>query len=347
MLPPFSRCRVLKESEYPAWDHYVSEHPDASAYHSSIWRHIFGRAFGKSWYVVGVIENGRVWAGVPLVHMKSGLFGNFLSSIPYVNYGGMLYQDSNDVDALVRGVRELAGQLGAEHVEYRHFRNHMMSLPARSEKVSMWLDLPRSAEELLKSFKPKLRSQVRKGEKNGLTATQGGVELLEEFYSVFARNMRDLGTPVYGKELFRLILEAFPKSARIVVVHKDSLPVAGGFLLGFRGRLEIPWASSLREFNHLQSNMFLYWNCLQYACEEGYQNFDFGRSTKGCSTYKFKEQWGAKPIPHYWHYDLHESQALPQLNPQNPKFRLAISLWQRLPVSMTKVIGPMIARHLP
>ena len=212
----------------------------------------------------------------------------------------------------------------------------------------MWLALPSTAEELMASFKAKLRSQIRKGEKNNLRVRIGTTALLDDFYTVFARNMRDLGTPVYGRALFRSILDAFPESARIVVVTDDKgKPLAGGFLLGYRDRIEIPWASSLREYNHLQANMWLYWNCLQYACECGYRFFDFGRSTRGESTFKFKEQWGAQPVPHYWHYHLEGGRELPGLNLRNPKFSLAIQVWQRLPLALTRLLGPFIVKHLP
>ena len=340
--------RVLQESEYPAWDHCVSEHPDASIYHLSAWRHILREAFGKTWYVVGAIRGSRVLGGIPLVHMRSPLFGNFLVSMPYFNYGGVCAEADEWIDPILDECIALAKRLHVKHLELRHLRNHYSQLPVKTEKVSMWLTLPSDADALMKSFKPKLRSQVRKGEKNGLGVRDGGIELLDDFYDVFSRNMRALGTPVYGKSFFQLILEAFPKTARLVVVRNpEGRPIAGGFLLGYRDRLEIPWASSLREFNYLQSNMFLYWNCLQYACDQGYRIFDFGRSTVGCPTFKFKEQWGAKPVAHHWHYWLDQDQELPQLNPQNPKFKLAISTWQRLPLSVTRRLGPVIAKHLP
>lgn len=340
--------KVLTETEYPAWDSFVSEHPGASPYHLSIWRHVLGQAFGKQWYVVGAIQDGKVLGGIPLVHMKSRLFGNFLGSMPYFNYGGLLVDDEREGEPILEQAIALAQQLGAEHLELRHLKNPYEHLPVKTGKLSMWLTLPSSAEELMKSFKPKLRSQVRKGEKNGLRVKEGGLELLEEFYTVFAQNMRDLGTPVYGKNFMQMILEAFPKTARLMVVYDpESCPIAGGFLLGFRDRIEIPWASSLREYNHLQSNMFLYWNCLKYACDQGYQVFDFGRSSAESSTYKFKAQWGAQPVQHHWHYWLPDNRDMPEVNPQNPKYRLVISLWQRLPISVTRVIGPMIAKHLP
>ncbi len=349
MLKPLSsECRVLTELEIPAWDHFVSEHPDSTVYHCSVWRHIFHEAFGKRWYVVGTIREGKVLGGLPLVHMDTPLFGNSLVSMPYVNYGGMLLGQECMAETVLEEVNQLGQQLQVNHIELRHMDHHDLELPAKTDKVSMCLALPESVDLLMKSFKPKLRSQIRKGEKNGLTVRCGSGELLDEFYEVFSQNMRDLGTPVYGKSFFRLILEAFPKTARLMVTFDAQLrPIAAGFLLGYRDRLEIPWASSLRAYNYLQSNMFLYWNCLEFAIGEGYRMFDFGRSSKDSSTYKFKQQWGAEAIPHCWQYVLKGTQELPQINPHNPKYRLAIACWQRMPVWLTQWIGPGIAKHLP
>jgi len=343
-----SQCRVLTENEIPAWDHFVSEHPDSTVYHLSVWRHILQEAFGKRWHAVGVIREGRVLGGLPLVHMNTPLFGNFLVSMPYVNYGGILLGQECQARTILEAVDKLGEQLDVDHIELRHMQQGDIELPVKTDKVSMWLSLPESVEQLLKNFKPKLRSQVRKGEKNGLTVRYGSGELLDEFYAVFSQNMRDLGTPVYGKSFFRLVLEAFPKNARLMVTFgAQSQPIAAGFLLGYRDRLEIPWASSLRAYNFLQSNMFLYWNSLKFAIQEGYRVFDFGRSSKDSSTFKFKQQWGAEAIPHYWHYVLRKTQDLPQINPHNPKYRLAITCWQRIPVWLTQLIGPAIAKHLP
>jgi serine/alanine adding enzyme len=341
-------CRILDESDLHAWDCFVEGQPQATVYHLSVWRRIVFEAFGKDWYVIAALEDDTIRAGLPCVHMKSWLFGNFLTSMPYVNYGGLLTEDKQYAEPILQRAIELGRQLGVRHLELRHLENVYPHLPSRQEKVSMWFPLPETAQELIQSFKAKLRSQIRKGEKNGLDVKIGSTELLEDFYTVFAHNMRDLGTPVYGRKLFRLILEAFPDTARVVIVTGEGRkPLAGGFLLGYRDRLEIPWASSLREYNYLQSNMWLYWNCLQYACDHGYRVFDFGRSTVASSTYKFKQQWGAQPVSHYWHYHLETGRELPHLNPQNPKFRQLISLWQRLPLSIVRVLGPAISRQLP
>jgi len=135
--------------------------------------------------------------------------------------------------------------------------------------------------------------------------------------------------------------------SHIIVIRKDGKPVAGAFLVGYKKRLEIPWASSLREFNRLGINMRLYWEVLKYAIEKDYDVFDFGRSTLGSGTYRFKKQWGAQPIQCYWHYWLNASATMPQLNPNNPRFKLAIKVWQHLPIAVTKLIGPSIVKNLP
>jgi FemAB-related protein (PEP-CTERM system-associated) len=175
----------------------------------------------------------------------------------------------------------------------------------------------------------------------------GHLELLPDFYRVFARNMRDLGTPVYASGFFRAILAGLGDAAELVVVYVGAEPAAAGFLVHHRDRTEIPWASSLREWNRIGVNMQLYWSVLKSAIGRGSRQFDFGRSTVDAGTYRFKAQWGAKPRPLYWHYWLQDGRPLPGLNPANPKYALAIRAWQRLPLWLANVVGPPIVRRLP
>ena len=284
---------------------------------------------------------------LPLVFMQSPLFGRFLTSMPFFNYGGVLADNVDARAVLLEAAAEKAQGLHATHIELRQVEPLDIEWPVRSHKVSMRLELPQRYEELLKAFPSKLRSQIRRGEKDGMAVKLGGMELLDDFYRVFSRNMRDLGTPVYGKEFFGEILQVFSKDARICMVHLSDRPVAAGFVYGFRHTLEIPWASSDRRYARLAPNMSLYNAVLQYACTAGYREFDFGRSTVNSGTYRFKEQWGAKPVPLYWHYWIGKGGALPELNPKNPKYRVAIAMWKKLPVSVTKVVGPSIVRNLP
>jgi FemAB-related protein (PEP-CTERM system-associated) len=239
-----------------------------------------------------------------------------------------------------------AEKIGAGHVEYRDDISRD-ALPVRDEKVNMILSLPDTHDALWHSFSSKLRSQIRRARREDTVIDIGGADCLDDFYTVFAHNMRDLGTPVYGKTFFSTILQRFSEHSRIVIVRLNNRPVAAAFLLGHRDTLEIPWASTIKQVNHLSLNMLLYWEVLKFAIENKYRYFDFGRSSKDSGTYRFKQQWGAKPKPCFWHYWLNNNTEIPSLNPSNPKYKLLISLWKKTPVWITKYIGPGIVKNLP
>ena len=215
-----------------------------------------------------------------------------------------------------------------------------------SNRYRLLLDLPESSDLLMKSFKSKLRSQIMKPIKSGLTSRTGGEELLKDFYKVFLVNMRDLGSPVHSPDLMRNVLGQFPNCSRIICVYKDNAPVAAALVVGFNGTLRNPWASSLREHARLSPNMLLYLRMLEYACDHGYRRFDFGRSTKGEGTFRFKEQWGARPEPLGWReVTLGGISARPDDGGQG-KFEMAMRCWKKLPVGVTKFIGPRIRKHI-
>jgi FemAB-related protein (PEP-CTERM system-associated) len=198
----------------------------------------------------------------------------------------------------------------------------------------------------MNSFKSKLRSQINKPLKEGLHSRVGGLELLEDFYSVFSVNMRDLGSPVHSKKLLELVLQNFSEDAKLIVVYKENQPLAGSLVFGFRDILENPWASAIKEYSRLSPNMLLYWAMLEYACKNGYSFFDFGRSSVDQGTYKFKEQWGAEPTPLHWHLFILNGHPITEELSEKAKFDKAIKYWKRLPVFTTRLIGPYIRKHI-
>lgn len=330
------------------WDGFVDSMDDAEAYHPYEWRKVFERVFGhRCFYLIAREADGVVRGILPLVQLKSLLFGNFFVSLPCFNYAGSLASSETTRAKLIESADRVATEAGASHVELRHRERVRVDLPYRQDKVAMQLDLPDTSDELWQGFSPKLRAQIRRPTKEGATCEEGGVELLDTFYAIFSRNMRDLGTPVFPKELFREMCDSFPDTTRIFIVRLDGQPCAAGITYGFRDRLEIPSASALREYNRVSVNMLLYWSVLQYAVREGYRLFDFGRSTVGAGTYRFKKQWGAEPEQLHWHYCLPPGADMPALNPQNPKFRLATKVWQHLPLGIANLLGPRIVRNLP
>lgn len=342
------RVKLCTAADEARWDAYVASSPHARSYHLSAWRHIIEESFGHAtYYVMAEAEDGRVTGVLPAVRLRSALFGDFLISVPFVNYGGACADDDDVVRELLRELTRLGRELGVDHVEVRTETSTDYGLRARSAKVSMRKRLPASPDALWKSFPAKLRSQIKRAQQEAMTVRIGREEELDAFYRVFSINMRDLGTPVYSKRFFQSVLRHLPESSWICSVWLGAEPVAAGFLVGFRDTLEIPWASSLRQYNRLSPNMLLYWSVLKFASERSYAIFDFGRSSPDSGTYKFKGQWGAEPVPLFWHYWVRDDGPLPELTPQNPRYRLAVSVWQRLPVAVTRLIGPPIVKNLP
>jgi len=339
---------VASAADRAAWNQFVEDQPQAEIYHRYEWKDLLERVFDHDChYLIARDEPGLVQGVLPLAHLKSRTFGNFLVSIPCFNYCGILATSSSVREALLAEAVNLGEQLCVDHIELRHRNHFSLDLPFRDDKVSMRLELPDSPDALWQQFPAKLRSQIRRPQKEGASCDVGGVELIDDFYAVFSRNMRDLGTPVFPKTLFHSMLDDFPDSTRIFVVRLDGKPVAAGITIGHRKVLEIPSASALRKHNRISVNMLLYWTVLQYAIENAYAVFDFGRSSIDAGTYRFKKQWGARPEPLVWHYCLPEGQEIPRLNPSNPKFRLAVQLWRKLPLPVANVLGPRIGRHLP
>jgi FemAB-related protein (PEP-CTERM system-associated) len=329
------------------WNSYVEKTPAASIYHRAEWGPLIKRSFGhESCYFVARDENHTVAGILPLVRLKSRLFGDFLVSMPYCNYGGAIADHPSIEEALMQAANDHAAGLGTGHIEYRD-NIPRDGWPVRDEKVNMILTLAGSENELWDGFTSKLRAQIRRPQRENPQVLSGGEEYLDEFYRVFARNMRDLGTPVYGRQFFRSILETFPEACRIVIVRLGGRPVAAGFLIGHRDSMEIPWASTIRDVNHLSMNMLLYWESLRYALHKGYKYFDFGRSSRDSGTFRFKQQWGARPLQLHWHYWLNGNTELPAINPDNPRYALAIKIWKRLPLAITNMIGPFIVKNIP
>jgi FemAB-related protein (PEP-CTERM system-associated) len=334
-----------------AWDAFVNRQRGATGYHEWKWRRVFDRAFGhQSVYLTARRHDrigrrrDRIVGVLPLVEIKSLLFGRTLTSLPFLNYGGVVSDDASIDRALMEAASTIARERRCRHVEVRHLARRFPDLPCKQHKVTMQLCLEPDIWELLDR---KVRNQVRKARKSELMTDSGGAELLDDFYRVFSRNMRDLGTPVYARRFFEEVLDAFPTRTRLHVVRLHGAPVAAGLTYRTRSTVEVPWASSIRDFNALCPNHLLYWGIIERALADGCNVLDFGRSTPGEGTYKFKEQWGAAPIPLHWEYQLMSTGALPDTSPKNPKFHLAIELWKRLPLAVAELVGPRIVRAIP
>lgn len=348
-LPAREPAPIVVSSETAAeeWDAFVNSHPDSTGYHLAPWGRVFRNAFGHRSEYLTARREGRIVGVLPLVELRSRLFGRFMVSVPFVNYGGVLTSSDEAADALRRHAGTLARERGLSHVELRHLTRRFPSAPCRMHKVTMLLPLEPEAERMWSRLDRKVRNQVRKAEKSALTCEIGGAALADEFYPVFSTNMRDLGTPVYAKRFFTEILAAFPDRTTVFVVRKEREPIAAGIGFAYRDRFEMPWASSLKSHRALCPNNLLYWSAIRHAIAGGHRIFDFGRSTPDEGTFLFKQQWGATPRPLFWEYELIGGASMPDHSPKNRKFALAIEIWKRLPVSIAGILGPPIVRSIP
>jgi FemAB-related protein (PEP-CTERM system-associated) len=332
----------------PALEAYVLRGGRVPLSRSPRWLSVLERGMRHTPYAIEATDGDRTKGFLPLAFVHSLLFGRFLVSLPYLNSNGVLADDDGTARLLVDEAVHLADRLRVRHLELRHEAplEHPALTGRNDSKVHMRLPLPDFPGPLWESLPAKVRNQVRKGEKSGLTVVWGAQELLAEFYAVFSRNMRDLGTPAYGRRLFRAILQEFPGDAELCVVRADRQPVAAALLLHGQGVTEVPSASSLRQYNSTCANMLMYWNLLERAVSRGQAVFDFGRSTVDSNTYRFKKQWGAVPDRAVWQ-SYERSGRAGDVRPDNPRFQWWIGMWRRMPLVLTRLLGPVIVRGIP
>ncbi len=334
-----------------AWNDYVTANPAACIHHRSEWRDIHRQSYGHNGlYFYACNKQHEIVGILPLIQLKSRLFGNQLVSMPFFQRGGAVADNPQIEQKLIQTATQYAQKLQADHIELRDDisrKNHLEPLPVQTHKVNMMLSLPDTKQALWKTFSAKLRSQIRRAQRETTRVLIGREELLDEFYRVYSHNMRDLGSPVQGKPFIANILSTFPENSWLIIIRYQQRPVAAAFLLGSGNTLEIPLASTLRSVNPLSINMLLYREVLNFAISKKFKQFDFGRSSKNGSTYRFKQQWGAQPKQLYWHYCLEKSNKPPSLNTANPKYALLINIWKHLPLTLSNWLGPIIVKNIP
>lgn len=333
----------------PGWDAYVANHKGSTAYHRAQAVAIGANAFGlRTFFLLARKDGARVSGILPLVEQSSFLFGRFLVSLPFVTYGGILADNPAIASALISRAINLARERKLDHVEFRHTAPiPNVPLPERSDKVSMILPLPASHAALAKQLGAKLRSQIRRGEREAHEIIWGGRERIPDFYRVFAPAMHALGTPVYPRRFFEVVYDALSEVSDILIVKMKGRAHAVAFLVRHGNTMEVPWAVASPEAKRQSVNMRLYWELITHSIKKGAQAFDFGRSTVGSGTFKFKAQWGAEPHQLHWHYWVPEGEPLPKLNQANPKYAKAAAIWRKTPLWCANLLGPRIVRNLP
>ena len=330
-----------------ACERFVGAQPTGKMCHRPAWSDMLRCDLGYDVVYLVARDGDEVRGVLPLTYVRSRLFGNRMISQAFGNYGGPLTTSPEAQDLLFKRAVELATERGCESVEFRNIDPLPYGLRLREGKMCMHLPLAADPEELWKGFNPKVRNQIRKAEKSDITATSGGRELLHDFYEGYTIRMRQLGTPPYPRKLMASILGRFPQEARLFVVRLDEETVGAGIVVCFNGFVEIPYAATRVEYNRLCPNNLLYWSVIKYYCEAGAKTFDFGRCTEGSGPHRFKKQWGPQPVHLHYQYWVRPGHDLDVLGADNPKYQRRVAAWRKLPLWVTRLVGPWISRSLP
>ena len=339
----------LSETAPDDWDEFLENHGGAPTYVRSDAVRIGASAFGLRTFFLAARDESSALVGIlPLVEQSSVIFGRYLISVPFFTYGGIVAHDRGAVRSLVHRASELGSERRVAHVELRHSGEAPeVQLQERLDKVSMVLKLPEDEDALDKSFGSKLRSQIRRADREDPEIEWGGSDRLSEFYSVFSQTMHALGTPVYPKSFFDVVYEALDGFVSVLVIRVNGQVEAAAIVVRHGNELEVPWAAASLYAKRSAINMRMYRELLLFAMRSGATAFDFGRCSVDSGTYRFKAQWGAKPRQLHWHYWLARESQLPQLNQDNPKYAMAAAIWRRMPLWVANTLGPRISRHLP
>ncbi|MBL4711509.1 MAG: FemAB family PEP-CTERM system-associated protein [Gammaproteobacteria bacterium] len=329
-------------------NNYLAASLHATPYHHMQWLQAVKKAYGFDFeYLIAETDN-KIVGVLPLCRFKSISGKQSFCALPFCDVGGVVADNDVVKNKLIVFALNRAETSQAMPL---HLRQRITDMPAstdlKNRKVSMMLDLPESAEVLLAGFKSKLRSQVKKAGKNGLQFDYSNdKKSISDFYHVFCRNMHLLGSPTHSEKWFQALREMYQDDMLVGRVWFEGKIVGAGILLFSGDNVVIPWASTLRDYNRLAPNMLLYWNLLRVSCDRGCKQFDFGRSTFGEGTYKFKKQWGAKPVLLDWQ-TLNKKGVIAQTSSSAGRARrLVEAVWRKLPLSVVNTVGPRLRRHI-
>lgn len=336
-----------EDAGWERWAAFVGSHPRAVLGHAPQWRSVFRQAYGKRCFYLLCEQAGSIEGVLPLVQMRGPLAGNRLVSLPFLDQAGILARMPQAAEALHQRAFELAAKLGAGGVDLREAAAGTAPSGAAT-RFRFRLPLPPSEDQLWQKVGAKVRNQIRKSRRCELSTRREGFAQLSSFYRVFARNMRDLGSPVHSLRFFSRIGAVFGDAAALYLTSDASgEPVAGAVALRFGRTVSVLWASSLRSHRRQCPNHSLYWEILRDSRERGALEFDFGRSSLGTGTFHFKKQWGADPTPLAWVSLSPSGEAQPDRALDPHRRAILANIWSRLPLALANRLGPKLRRHLP
>ena len=346
--PPLLTVERLQPQDLPTaarWDAFVFGCPEATFFHRAGWQKIVRDVFGHDTYFLYAEAGGLIQGVLALGHVRSWLFGNSLTSLPFAVYGGVAAQSPQATQALEAEAQNIAKRLGVAHLELRNVNPRHTDWPTQDLYVTFRKEILASEEANLMAIPRKQRAMVRKGTKNGLTSEID--RDANRFFLLYADNVLRHGTPAMPKRYFDALLEEFRADCEVLtIVAPNGGPLSSVLSFYFRDEVLPYYAGDDESARHLAANDFKYWELMRRSCERGIKVFDYGRSKQGTGSYSFKRNWGFEPQPLHYEYCLYKRDAIPQNNPSNAKYRLLIATWRRMPIRLANWLGPFVVRNL-
>jgi FemAB-related protein (PEP-CTERM system-associated) len=344
LAEPVHTVRAMQDVDMNRWDEFVRSNACGTFFHLSAWKSLIEAELGHKAHYLLCEANGLIEGVLPIVHIKSRLFGNSLISIPFLVYGGAVTSSAVALDELLAAAKSLADELGVDYLELRNREPLPGDWHTKSTYVTFRKKLDPDPEENLKAIPRKQRAMIRKGINAGLIAEED--QDVKRLYRAMLECKRNLGTPFFGESWLRAIKQAFKDDAEIITVVKDERTVCS--VMSFRyGDEVLPYYGGGGVLaRDLKGNDFMYWEVMKRACVNGIQVFDYGRSTVNTGAYRFKKHWGFEPQPLHYQYHFVKCREVPNLNPSNPRYEFLIRRWRQLPLAVAGVLGPRIAARL-
>jgi FemAB-related protein (PEP-CTERM system-associated) len=327
------------------WNAYVAENASASFFHRAEWQQILEQAFGHRTHFLCVREENTLRGLLPLAQVKSFLFGNNLSSLPFCVYGGIVADNDQAEEALRTAACDLARELKVDALELRNQSPSTSGWPSKDLYFTFKKTIDPDDDVNLKAIPNRQRAMIRKGAKAGLESEWDSD--WKRIYQVYSESVRNLGTPVFSKKYMRLLMEVFGDDCSVLMITHEGRDIAGVMNFYHRGEVLPYYGGSIAAAREVKgTNDFMYWELMRRSREQGCTSFDFGRSKAGTGPFKFKKNWGFEPQPLPYEYFLVQAEELPNLSPNNPKYRLLIDTWSRLPLPVANTFGPLVAPYL-
>jgi FemAB-related protein (PEP-CTERM system-associated) len=336
--------RALEAKDLARWDAYVRSHPDATFFHRAGWKRVIEDAFGHRTHFLLAERGGEIVGVLPLAEINSRLFGHSLGSLPFCAYGGILADHDPAWRALDDAAQVLARQLRVGALEYRNQAARHDRWPTKDLYVTFRKAIEPEIEANMNAIPRKQRAMVRKGIKAGLV---GEIDAdTTRFFQAYSASVHRLGTPVFSRKFFRLLKDEFGDDCEVLTITLDGNVISSVMSFYFRDEVLPYYGGGVAAARAVAGNDFMYWDLMRRACERGLKVFDFGRSKRGTGSFDFKKNWGFEPTPLYYEYFLVADQAVPDINPLNPKYRLFIQVWKKMPRALANAIGPHIVKNL-